>query len=148
MAIKVASRTKSTKAVRIIFQHLGGVTYSDRNKDSKKLKWYYRGNKLPTSARAEIEALGIKIHESESRWAASAMYIHVPADFDVRAATKGLKSPNLNVKKTRPVPTVRFMVSPITILQKLAPYVMGEDDMLSPIELAQRIHDRVKEDVA
>jgi hypothetical protein len=68
----------------------------------------------------------------------------VPVDFNVREATKGLKSPNAQppAKKIQ----VKYRVDPLTILKKLLPYVSADDDELTEIELAKQIHDRVKDD--
>lgn len=129
------------QVARIMFAHLGYSSFRDRTKTSKRLKWE-QYKMLPRSAHKELQALGVEIVETQNKistWRPPSISFHFEQDFDFRQAVKGIPKPG----KTK----VRHVVSKPTILNKLLPYVMAEDDDLGLLELIQIIHDRIKEDV-
>lgn len=143
----------SKKAIRHIFPQLGGVAYSDGLTKSRRLKWTHPDVKVLNKLSAELDELGIN-HQliipdpaAFNTWRGPSIAIHVSKALDYRAAVTGLVNPHKLKKNTI---NVRFTTldTKCRILDKLVPYVSGDDVNLSAIELVQMIHDRVKEDLS
>ena len=145
---EVLSASEARRAVRMIFKVAGGVTYSEKTKSFRRLKWVIWEDQKRNIASGDLAVVGIDHVTASRRGCYPHITIRVPIDFDVREATKGLKNPNAPKPKPKLPKNHLYDWQKDELLRKLRPYVNGDDINLSTIELIQVIHDRIKEDLS